>query len=305
MRRRRGFTLVELLVVIGIIALLISILLPALNKARRQAKTVQCQSNMRLIMYIGDNKGHFPPAQAQPQTSNVIYPDGFWWPNTLVENKYINAPSLYDHANADPAKDKRFDGNSVFQCPEGLTADELSGAVSNGGEWLTDPKNNGFNIQNDSAAARNGFGIASWYMLNSRNLSATNDTTTTGGTKRFTPFVYFNNTDGSLMKLQGWQRGMGQVRKSSELLMIVEATSANWFDQGDPGATAPPDYIGKIYLRRLGARHGKVSADGANAQTNMAFFDGHVGTYDTARFEFPKDMMDKQTQDVIFYLNKQ
>ena len=59
------------------------------------------------------------------------------------------------------------------------------------------------------------------------------------------------------------------------------------------------------FLRRLGARHGKVSADGANAYTNMAFFDGHVATYPTAQFESPKDMMDNQRQEVIFYLNKQ
>src|SRR5213592_4764908 len=93
-RRHTGFTLVELLVVIGIIALLISILLPALSKARRQAKTVQCQSNMRqvsmaMLMYINDNKGKFPPARVQDQ--NAVYPNGFWWPDALVQGKYINA----------------------------------------------------------------------------------------------------------------------------------------------------------------------------------------------------------------------
>jgi len=64
-RRRRAFTLVELLVVIGIIALLISILMPALTKAKNQALMIKCQNQGRQIylasqMFAADNKGHLP-----------------------------------------------------------------------------------------------------------------------------------------------------------------------------------------------------------------------------------------------------
>ncbi|MBN1508353.1 MAG: type II secretion system protein [Sedimentisphaerales bacterium] len=63
--RRAGFTLIELLVVIGIIALLVAALVPALNAARKQARTVVCRAYLRqwattLALYLEDHNGRFP-----------------------------------------------------------------------------------------------------------------------------------------------------------------------------------------------------------------------------------------------------
>src|SRR5438093_10285432 len=125
----RAFTLVELLVVIGIIAILIVILMPALRRAQQSAEEIRCASNLRQLMqgfllFANEHKGHLPGgvydmANPDPEKRDWLMGAGPGWLIQWAPHQ----GTLFRYVNNDPR---------LYRCP-GLPYEQFgSKAQSNG-----------------------------------------------------------------------------------------------------------------------------------------------------------------------------
>lgn len=265
LKRHYGFTLVELLVVIGIISLLVGILLPSLAKARANAQEVQCASNLRqwgigITMYADSNKGRMPidGEDGQDAASSIQGPElpiGLGWESPamwfnaippLLNGKSYNEMQL---AHAAGTKRLPLEGeNSIFVCPSTSTA-------------INRTSSPGTNVNN---------GYFTMYARLGATPSVARDT-----------FVCYA-LNSKMFEANPAGLPISRIRPASEFVMMVEkrmrggevsaADDAYYAAQGGPANRLTSRQLNRIKAdwQRFTTRHRKGKGG------NLLFADGHV-----------------------------
>lgn len=167
--RRSGFTLVEMLVVIGIIAVLVGILLPILGMAREAGRCANCLSNLKQIgaafqMYANDHNGYMVPGDYFGQSDS---PATFWsagnWAVILAEGNYLPIPEGMSTSptsvivGVDPST---WEGSNILRCPDYADLDLTNASMPTS---QTDPRGAGYVIRHDDFSL---VGVRTWYAMN-------------------------------------------------------------------------------------------------------------------------------------------
>jgi prepilin-type N-terminal cleavage/methylation domain-containing protein/prepilin-type processing-associated H-X9-DG protein len=265
-RRAGAFTLVELLVVIGIIAVLVAILLPSLNNARQTANRIKCASNLSqigqaFVLYNVNNHGYVIPSYTMTGVAGGADVPLEGWAPILDRDGLIKG-------------DRRND-SSVFVCPSMLDVEGMRGGQTGNDPgkpkgWMDWP-NLRLGVANVATTIpARGFDkiIRVGYWINADNpigaaAAVTHDLYYTGSVG------YGPGTNGEFIRYTKTSR----FRKPSLLIALADGVYAGRQRDSRWGVTNS----------RIGYRHGKGNT-AQNAFANVLFADGHVDQIAGDRF---------------------